>query len=316
MARKLRIQFPGAVYHVMNRGDRREAIFSDDADRASFLETLSEACEKGGWWIHAFCLMTNHFHLVVETPQGNLVAGMKWFLGTYTRRFNRRHREFGHLFSGRYKALVINADGSGYFKTACDYVHLNPARANLLLKEQPLEAFAWSSYPLYLKPGKRPDGLRVDRLLGEWHIPQDSESGREFFAECMERRRQENLEEEFRPLRRGWCLGDEEFRSELLEQVQKPPSYVHYGESVQEAVEARAERLVREGLGRLGWTEMDLAGRAKGHPLKIQLANELRTKTTMPLDWIAARLGMGSRGYLAWLLQQGKDKDVDDLELI
>jgi REP element-mobilizing transposase RayT len=132
MARKLRVEYPGAVYHVMNRGDRREEIFKDDKDRERFLETLGEVCVKTGWQVHAFCLMGNHFHLVVETPQGNLVAGMKWFLGTYTSRFNRRHKLFGHLFSGRYKALIVDGSGHGYLKTVCDYVHLNPARAGLV----------------------------------------------------------------------------------------------------------------------------------------------------------------------------------------
>ena len=120
MARKLRLQYPGAVYHVMNRGDRREPIFRDDADRERFMETLGEACGKTGWQVHAYCLLRNHFHLVVETPQPNLVAGMKWFLGTYTGRFNRRHKLFGHLFSGRYKALVVDSTTPGYLKTACD----------------------------------------------------------------------------------------------------------------------------------------------------------------------------------------------------
>jgi len=106
MARKLRVEYPGAIYHVMNRGDRREPIFRDDADRKRFLETLDEACVRSGWQVHAYCLMSNHFHLVVETPQPTLVAGMKWFLGTYTGRFNRRHKLFGHLFSGRYKSLI------------------------------------------------------------------------------------------------------------------------------------------------------------------------------------------------------------------
>jgi len=89
--RKLRVQYPGAIYHIMNRGDRREAIFKDDKDRRRFLQTLGQACEKTGWQVHAYCLMSNHFHLVIETPQPNLVAGMKWLLGTYTSRFNRRH---------------------------------------------------------------------------------------------------------------------------------------------------------------------------------------------------------------------------------
>jgi putative transposase len=124
MARKIRIQYPGAIYHVMNRGDRRERISEDDKDRERFLETFAEACEKTDWQTHAYCLMSNHFHLLVETPQANLVPGMKWFLGTYTSRYNRRHKQFGHLFSGRYKALVVEGSGNGYLKTVGDYVHL------------------------------------------------------------------------------------------------------------------------------------------------------------------------------------------------
>ena len=117
MARKLRIQYPGAIYHVMSRGDRREPIFADAQDRQRFLAALTEACLKTGWQVQAYCLMNNHFHLVIETPQPNLVAGMKWLLGTYTSRYNRRHKEFGHLFSGRYKALLVDGSGSGYLKT-------------------------------------------------------------------------------------------------------------------------------------------------------------------------------------------------------
>jgi putative transposase len=90
MARQLRIQYQGAIYHVMSRGDRREEIFRDDLDRKIFLQTLGGACQKTRWQVHAYCLMSNHFHLVVETPRANLVEGMKWFLGTYTMRFNTR----------------------------------------------------------------------------------------------------------------------------------------------------------------------------------------------------------------------------------
>ncbi len=184
MPRKLRVEYPGAIYHLMNRGDRREPIFKDDEDRKLFLTTLGECCGKTDWQVHAWCLMLNHFHLVVETPRANLVAGIKWFLGTYTSRFNRRHKLFGHLFSGRYKALVVDGSGNGYLKTVCDYVHLNPSRAKLLGVEEPLKAFAWSSYPDYLKaPAKRPWWLRVNRLLGEHRIAKDSAFGRAFWRE-------------------------------------------------------------------------------------------------------------------------------------
>ncbi|KAB2643716.1 MAG: hypothetical protein DVB27_12990, partial [Verrucomicrobia bacterium] len=107
MPRPLRIEYAGAIYHVMNRGVRPEAIQRDDEDRATFLHTLGEACGKTGWQLHAWCLMGKHFHLVLETPQANLVAGMGWLLGTFTGRFNRRHRRRGPLFGGRYKAQHI-----------------------------------------------------------------------------------------------------------------------------------------------------------------------------------------------------------------
>ncbi|MDR3378468.1 MAG: transposase, partial [Verrucomicrobiae bacterium] len=125
------MEFPGAIYHVMSRGDRREAIYHDEVDRQEFLKTLAEACLKTGWQIHAFCLMGNHFHLVVETPSASLSAGRHWFLSAYTLRLHHRHQLSGHVFSGRFKALLVEP-GEGYLKTACDYVHLNPVRAGLL----------------------------------------------------------------------------------------------------------------------------------------------------------------------------------------
>ena len=311
MARKVRIQYPGAIYHVMNRGDRREAIFEDDEDRERLLETLTEACQKTGWQVHAYCLMHNHFHLVLETPQPNLVVGMKWLLGTYTSRYNRRHKEFGHLFSGRYKALIVDGSGNGYLKTVCDYVHLNPARAKVLKPEEPLSAFGWSSYPRYLAaPSRRPRWLRVDRLLGEWGIPKDSEAGRRVFAERMEWRRGEDLRGEFKRVERGWCLGGEDFRQELLEQVETRSGPSHFGEVVQEAEVVQAERRVIEGLKRIGWSEADLKALRKGEPKKIELAWQLRSQTSMPLAWIAERLQMGSRGHLAWLLQQRDQSQI------
>ena len=157
MPRQLRLEYPGAIYHVLNRGDRREDIFEDDQDRERFLATLAQACRKTEWQVHAWCLMGNHFHLVVETPQPNLVAGMKWLLGVYTKRFNIRHKLCGHLFAGRYKALHVDGSGSGYLRTVSDYVHLNPVRAQLIKPGAPLEDFRWSSYGQYLKsPGQRP----------------------------------------------------------------------------------------------------------------------------------------------------------------
>ena len=210
MPRQLRSEYPGAIYHVMNRGDRREPIFHDDIDRKRFVTTLGETCVKTDWQIHAYCLMNNHFHLVVETPNANLIAGMRWFLSTYTARFNRRHKLFGHLFSGRYKSLIVDGSGNGYLRTVCDYVHLNPVRAKLLRVDQPLRDYGWSSWPAYLQPPEqRPGWLRVDRLLGEHAIPQDSVAGREELKNHLEQRRAQEDGEAFKHIRRGWCLGGE-----------------------------------------------------------------------------------------------------------
>jgi putative transposase len=299
MARKLRVEYPGAIYHVMNRGDRREEIFKDDKDRERFLETLGEVCAKTGWQVHALCLMGNHFHLVVETPQGNLVAGMKWFLGTYTARFNRRHKLFGHLFSGRYKALLVDGSGNGYLQTVCDYVHLNPARAKLLKPEQPLREYWWSSWPEYLKsPEKRWPGLRVDRLLGEYRIPQDSAAGRRVLEQALEERRQLEAGAEYKAIRRGWCFGEKTFRQELLAQMTERMGAEHYGEERLEMAEAKAERIIAEELKRRRWKAADLAKRAKGDPAKVKIAGRLREETMVTVKWIAERMRMGTAGYL------------------
>ncbi|HEY3915863.1 MAG TPA: transposase [Verrucomicrobiae bacterium] len=300
MARKLRVEYPGAVYHVLNRGDRGEPIFKDDTDRSRFLQTLGQACEKTGWQIHAWCLMENHFHLVIETPKANLVAGMKWLLGVYTTRFNLRHKLFGHLFSGRYKALVVDGSGTGYLKTVCDYVHLNPIRANLVSAEHPLKTFCWSSYSAYLhKPAKRPPWLRVEKLFGEHGIPRDSAAGRQHFESRMERQRAIADTGHWRPMRRGWYLGEEEFRKELLAQMKERRGENHYGQAALETDRQHAETLVQTEIKKLGWRETDLSRYRKGDTRKAKIAQRLRRETPMTMKWIAHRLKMGTAGSLA-----------------
>ena len=300
MPRKLRMQYPGAMYHVMNRGDRGEPIFRDEEDHRLFLTTLGEACAKTGWQVHAFCLMLNHFHLVVETPKANLVAGMKWFLGTYTGRFNRRHKLFGHLFSGRYKSLIVDGSGDGYLRTVCDYVHLNPVRARLLKPEEPLQVYGWSSYPEYLKraPARVP-WLRVDRVLGEMGIGRDDATGRRLFAQAMEERRGKDKPGEWKTVRRGWFLGGAQLKEQLLEKMGAAMGNHHGGGEKRETDEQKAERLVVAELRKRRWTEEDLGGRPKTDAAKVKMAARLRAETVMTLDWIAARLKMGCRHTLA-----------------
>ena len=145
MARPLRIEFPGAVYHVTSRGDRREAIFEDDDDRHTFLAVIAQAAERFDAAILAYCLMDNHYHLVIQTRRGNLSRFMQQLNGVYTQTYNRRHRKVGHLFQGRFKGILV--DENAYLLEVCRYVDLNPVRARTV--RDPAN-WRWSSYQAHI----------------------------------------------------------------------------------------------------------------------------------------------------------------------
>lgn len=305
MARQLRIQYEGAIYHLMSRGDRREEIFRDDLDRKSFLQALGATCQKTGWQVHAYCLMTNHFHLVVETPRANLVEGMKWLLGTYTMRFNRRHKVGGHLFAGRYKSLLIDGAVPGYLSTVCDYVHLNPARAKLLRRRERLQKYRWSSYPSYLQgKQKREAWLRCDRLFGEHGLVKESRRTRLEFSRRMEQRRMEPNDPSAGRIRRGWSFGAEDFVARVLDHIPGSVSEHHQARERSETDEQKAEAIVSARLKKLGWGKTELAARRKSDRQKVALARVVRAQTTMSLKWIAGRLEMGSWTHVSNLLRQ------------
>jgi REP element-mobilizing transposase RayT len=141
MTRPLRIEYAGAVYHITSRGNEKKPVFKDDEDREAFLSTLLRVNKRYNWICHAYCLMDNHYHLLIETPDGNLSLGMRQLNGVYTQTFNRRHNRAGHLFQGRYKAILIQKET--HLLEVCRYVVLNPVRARMT--ENP-EAWKWSSY--------------------------------------------------------------------------------------------------------------------------------------------------------------------------
>ncbi len=163
MARPLRLEFAGAVYHVTSRGDRREDIFLDDDDRQAWLSVLGQVCDRFNWVVHAYCQMSNHYHLLVETVEGNLSAGMRQLNGLYTQRFNRRHGMVGHLFQGRYKAILIQKEA--HLLELSRYVVLNPVRARMVATP---EEWLWSSYTFCLQDQFSPPWLDTDWLLGQF----------------------------------------------------------------------------------------------------------------------------------------------------
>ena len=210
MARPIRIEFAGAVYHIMARGNERRAIFFDGQDRQRFLETLAEMVDQFGARVHAYCLMPNHYHLIVETPRGNLSQALGWLQVTYTVRFNRRHRRSGHLFQGRYKAQVVEADT--YAQTLVLYVHLNPVRprkkTETLAAERAreLHRYRWSSHRVFAGWAARPPWLSA-QWLAYWGRGADAHKAyRHQIARAFGRPAPKPWEE----LRGGLVLGSEE----------------------------------------------------------------------------------------------------------
>jgi putative transposase len=163
MARPLRIEFPGALYHVTSRGNARQRVFLDDEDRETFLATLAWVVARFRWCCHAYCLMGNHVHLLIETPQPNLSRGMRQLNGVYTQRFHRRHRTVGHLFQGRFQAILVEQEG--YLLELARYIVLNPVRAKMVKTP---ERYPWSSYRPMLGIAPVPPALTTEWVLEQF----------------------------------------------------------------------------------------------------------------------------------------------------
>ena len=163
MSRPLRLELAGGLYHVTSRGDRREDIYADDTDRVAWLDVLSECCERFNWAIHAWCQMSNHYHVVVETPEANLSAGMRQLNGVYTQKVNRRHHRVGHVFQGRFKGILVERDS--YLLELARYVVLNPVRAGMV---KHVRQWKWSSYHATVGKAPRPEWLHTDWVLGQF----------------------------------------------------------------------------------------------------------------------------------------------------
>jgi REP element-mobilizing transposase RayT len=163
MARPLRIEFPGALYHVTSRGHARQRVFRDDEDREMFLAILAWVVERFRWRCHAYCLMDNHIHLLIDTPQPNLSRGMRQLNGVYTQRFNRRHSRVGHLFQGRFQAILVEKDG--YLLELARYIVLNPVRAKIVKTP---ERYPWSSYRPMLGVAPVPPALAIEWVLEQF----------------------------------------------------------------------------------------------------------------------------------------------------
>lgn len=322
MARQLRIEYEGAIYHVMCRGNGGNLIYKDDEDREMFLTTLWECCKQTGWIVHAYVLMGNHYHLLLETPEANLVVGMKWFQGTYTQRYNARHKLWGHLYQGRYKSLVIDSEDSSYFQTVSTYIHLNPVRSKLVnIEEQSILDYRWSSLNCYkLPPSKRPPALMLSRVLAGFHV-RDIRSGRKEYTKWIEQRAVEELDPKFekelaserKSLKRGWCMGTEVFRDQLLDMLEKPSSDNYRGEQRRAHGEYMAKDLLKNGVLVLGCSIAEAKDLPHNNMEKQALVWLMKSYTVVTGEWIRKELNMGSRANITRALQRfnhSKEKGI------
>ncbi len=284
MARPLRIEYPGAYYHVTSRGNERKAIFRDDTDREKFLDLLGRAVDDFHLRLHGYVLMSNHYHLLVETPKGGLNRAMRYLNGVYTQAFNRRHRRVGHLFQGRYKAILVDKDS--YLLELSRYIHLNPWRVKP--PQDPFK-YRWSSLRAYVGEAVAPRWLTVGEVLGEFGS-RGTGGYRKFISEGMKT----GVKTPWEDVRGQMVIGSEEFVEKVADK--------HLGERrakrgeesrVGEIVGIKADAVMREVEKYYGIKEPELRGRGHRYTEPRYVASYLlRRYCLMGLREIGERVGL------------------------
>ncbi len=335
MARQIRIQYPGAIYHIMARGDRKEPIVFNDGDRRAFVGIIGEMCQRTGIRIYAFALLNNHYHLVLVTPEGNLVKGMSWFQNTYTRRFNTCHKLWGHLFGGRYKAILVEPGGN-YFRKVIDYVHLNPVRAGLASLEYGIHLYPWCSLGLLLGPSEaRPNWLDATPVFSAFSL-EDTPDGRCAYRNRLERIvNQEGVHRAGRvdsgstpaaslqaTIRRGWYFGSERFKERMLDLMvhlpDRTPNRIedgYSGDQLRDHGIKQARRIIDSCCKYWGISFKELRSRKGNNPEKVLLGEIIASRTSVSLDWLRTEISLGSRCYASRLINQQRRKLANDFEL-
>ena len=296
MARRPRIEFAGAIYHVLNRGNYRADLFDTAGAAQAFVDCLFQTCERLGWRLHAYCVMRNHYHLAVETPQANLVDGIHWLQSTFGNRFNRFRGEHGRAFQGRYQAILV--EPGAHLARLVNYIHLNPVRAHIVTLDQ-LGQFRWSSYRyLTRRDDDRPPCLAChDWLHTLGKLPDSPEGWRAYHDHLVwlmaDDRRQK--EEAFERMSRGWVCGGEEVQKNLVTEFKRMTGAKDWGGAeVDEINRVEWTRRLHQALRLLG-REL---GAAKADPKsaawKIAAATWLKGRTNVSNRWLGEQLQMGA----------------------
>ncbi len=311
MARKLRMEFPGACCHVINRGNYRRNLFEPRGAAESFEGCLFEAGARFSWRVHAFVIMRNHFHHAPETPEPNLGDGMKWLQGTWAMRFNRFRGERGRPFQGRFKALPVEP-GHALAQVA-HYLHLNPVRARVLGVER-LPGFRWSSL-WWFGQGKRPDCLVAETVLADSGGLADSKAGwRRYgaYLDVMAEEAARRRDKKFGRLSRGWAIGSDGFKADLKKRLGGDSRLAERAAALGGGSEAH--RQLREevweqklrALARRWRVRLAALPPQKSAPQKVRLAAEMKATTSVSNGWLAQRLNMGQPASVSQFVRRNR----------
>jgi len=306
VARRLRIEYAGALHHVINRGNYRRDLFADEKVAEAFVRTLFEAAGKFGWRVQAYVLMSNHFHLAVATPEPTLGEGMHWLQSTMATWFNRLRGENGHLFQGRYKSLLIE-DATALARVV-DYIHLNPVRAKVVPPER-LAEFRWSSLPAFLTQPRLPELEAQDWLQarGGWS---DDEVGWRAYMDYLSGIARDEAGWEQAGLvgmSHGWAIGTAAWRQALAkEHAQKALSTGLPRDERLELRQASWRTSLAANLTQAGKMQADLETRPLKQKWKVALAVKIRGECGAPIAWLAEQLKLGRSGSLRGYLHRTK----------
>ena len=298
MARLARIEYPGAIYHVINRGNYRRDVFGSPGAAAAFVVVLEEAVKRFEWELGAYVVMRNHFHLAIRTPHPNLSAGMQWLQVTFAARFNRLRGEQGHLFQGRFKSFVLQDEE--VWSRVADYIHLNPLRAHIVEPQQ-LASFRWSSLLRFVQQKPFP-GLVANPWLRTLGLRETPEGWKEYLQHLdqVHARELETPPDRRESYSSGWAIGADEWKEALRELAAKETpagdaaEYQDPKEFQQRRWEKRLKALLEEN-------EISLEDAGKGMrsaSWKVRLADQLRREMGVPVVWLAQALNCGRPGAL------------------
>lgn len=291
MARSIRVQFEGARYHVINRGNYRKNLFSTHKTAEAFTKALFEACERYKWRLHAYVVMSNHYHLCLETPKANLVDGMHWLQSSFANRFSKFSGERGHVFQGRYKSLVIEGDFG--LLNVVDYIHLNPVRAKLLTVDQ-LRDYQNSSFPKYFIKNRH-SSLRSEDFLKEAGGLKPTLAGIRQYHKRLQWIMEESPQKRkamFQDLSQGWYIGSEEGKQLLSEKV-KQGKIQASADAQLELAKDDCQQLIKTGLMALGKNKDDVASSKKSAQWKLAMASWIKERTPIKNKDLSDQLSMG-----------------------